>query len=291
MTRSTGGPSRVLLAIVLLAMILSLLPTRFLRPWSNDLGAIAQGLTVPLADPATRLSAILRPASGGLELDGRTLPQIREELERYRASYLDMRRERDELLEELELLTAVRRAGGDVSFTTRPARIVGRSTQSRNQILQLNVGTLGGAFEVGTVAVVNAVHLVGRVSRVGRLTSELVPISDPSIGPLRAFVLGDGEAPVRISILGGLMPAGDGTLVGDVERDAPVEVGMEVRLDDAAWPPTAQMMILGDIEFIRPKDQSPLRKTIVVRPRFPIVQLDRVILKIEGGRAAGSGGS
>ena len=160
----------------------------------------------------------------------------------------------------------------DAPIRTFHARVVGTSSDPTDGLLTVRAGRDRGVTEGDSVAVVNGVHLVGRVVDVRRATSSVLPISRPSAGYIEALVILDDEGrTVRCQVRG----TSAGTLRGDLaEGAAGVEPGQEVRLLDSAWPESAQMLILGRVERApERKENAPLRLVVTVRPD---VQLDRV---------------
>ena len=88
---------------------------------------------------------------------------------------------------------------------------------------------------------------------------------------------------------------GSGTLRGDVEfQDPPAGVsveqaidrrlqpGVEVVLDDPAWPESAQMFTIGIVERVEQDENQPLRSVIVVRPRdgLELRRVREVVLRV-----------
>ena len=86
-----------------------------------------------------------------------------------------------------------------------------------------------------------------------------------------------------------LRAPGDGTLDGDIARDADVGVGDIVFLADASWPESAQFMRIGEIVAIEDKEQNPLRRMIVVRPVYQVYDISAVTLLIEERSASEAG--
>ncbi len=163
------------------------------------------------------------------------------------------------------------------------ARMTGRSPDRSGGLVRLNVGTRDGVT-AGTVAVFRGVHLIGRVAEdVGRLSCSLIPITNPAVGLVEAFIEPEEErlAPVATAPRVQLRPDGTGGLVGDVGRDRAVREGATVRLSDPAWPETAQGMIVGFVESVSGKETEPLLGSVVVRPQYRAHLLVSVTLKID----------
>jgi hypothetical protein len=152
----------------------------------------------------------------------------------------------------------------------------------------------------GTIAICNGVHLLGRVTQdVTRVKCTLLPLLNVDTGYLIGVVIPREGAPnigERPNIQ--LKPTGDGTFTADADQSLSIRPGDEVRLNDEAWSPAAQMMVIGYVESVEPKPSEPLRNIVTVRPRYHVAQLPQVILKIElygendnDGEASRNGGS
>ena len=86
-----------------------------------------------------------------------------------------------------------------------------------------------------------------------------------------------------------LIPTGSGTFTAQVDRSVDIGEGDLVRLDDPSWPPTAQMMVLGEIVSVQVNDMEPLRNTILVKPAYQVHQVAYVTLIVAESAAALAG--
>ncbi len=281
----------VFLAVLGVVGLLSLgAPTRYLR-WVNDLAAVVRLPTVPFALAGTKLQVWLRGSDDaplGAEHD---LAHYRSEMHNYLALYHAERLRARALQERIEQLERTRIEGGNVEFKPVTASIVGRNTQSGGEVFELNVGS--STVQPNAVAVYDGSHLIGRISAVHPLTSLLIPITDPAIGPLQAAITPEGaddERALADQTLTLLTARGDGTLEGEVEREAGVMVRDFVLLDDPTWPRTGRAMIIGRVISVESIEESPLRQRIVVQPSYLASRLSSVTVKVEqtGARAVGA---
>lgn len=170
------------------------------------------------------------------------------------------------------------------------ASVIGASSDLADGLLTVRAGRDEGVTERETVAVVNGVHLVGRVESVAARTSRVRPITRSGAGWIQALVYIDrpGGKAYRCQLRG----ADDGTLKGDLEEGAQgIEPGQEVRLQDADWPDTAQMLVLGRVESVGAKEGAPLRSVIIVRPDLQLERVRRVVLRIPAAPAGEIGGT
>ena len=64
--------------------------------------------------------------------------------------------------------------------------------------------------------------------------------------------------------------------------DRRLQPGVEVVLDDPAWPESAQMFTIGIVERVEQDENQPLRSVIVVRPRdgLELRRVREVVLRV-----------
>lgn len=283
--------SRAFLAAVALIFILSLLPSSLLG-WVGDLSSIVRLPIAPLSDLGNSAAAWLRPAQAPheeLPPEAREfVTNLEEQRDRYARLYHASSQRIAELQEQLTQLQQVPIDTLEAPVSLLRARITTRHPSEPNAPVQLNRGARQGVA-TSSIAVYNGVHLVGRVTDVTAVSCSLNPLTHAGTGLLRAAVLpaADDTISVREAARVALKPAGDGSFTGDVVRDREVKIGDNVRLFDAAWPVSAQAMIIGVVVDVRTKDDQPLRHEIVVRPRYTVAQLADVTLIVEDHTAAG----
>lgn len=277
------------LAALGLALALSFLPLRRLT-WVSDLSGIVTAPTVPFGDVTRRVVVWLKssPTRG----ETAETAALRQEIDRFRTLYHAERERVEELRQRIEQLERTREIDPGVAFDALTATITGRNTQSAGELYVLNRGSARRALP-GSVVVYNGVHLVGRIETVTALTSLMIPITDPAVGPIEGFAApasGDdsrnvsGQRPRTF-----LTPQKDGTLTGDIARDAGVREGDLILLADPSWPRTAWARIVGTVVSVKPRDDSPFRDSLVVRPRFTAANLASVTILVESGEGADGG--
>jgi len=276
------GAFQLLLAAIAGAIALSLFtPTRHLH-WITDLAAVVRLPAVPLTHLATKARVWLR-GGGGVQIEEEhDLEYYRSEMHNFLTLYNAERLRARSLQERIEQLERARIEGGDVLFEPVIASVVGRNTQSAGEVYELNVGS--SKVQSNAVAVYDGSHLIGRIAETNALTSLLVPITSPAIGPLQAYVTPERAADDRRmadQVLTLLTPRGDGTFEGEVEHDSGVMVRDFVLLDDPTWPKTGRAMIIGRVVSVEPKQESPLRVHIVVQPTYAAANLSSVTIKVE----------
>jgi len=281
-------------ATVALLAITALAPARFLD-WVGWFGGLASTVFTPISDPLTRVSRWVAPATRVEESNEQIVALERDRDELRRRLLASRRREA-----ELEALIADLRAGlsraPDVPVVQLIRPVVGASSDPSSGLVRVKAGRRDGVTP-NTVTTVRGVQLHGQVVSVDALECVVMPITEPESGLLRGRVLLDrlGEA----WLLCQLAPTGQGTLRGDVEFPDPsragavtlpeLEPGMEVVLDDPAWPESAQMFTIGLVERVEPDDEQPLRSNIVVRPRdgLELRRVREVTLRVARGPGLG----
>ena len=282
---------RPLIITSLVVLVLAFLPTRWLIPWTGDLGAIIALPLTPLGHAAGSALALVRPADEEPLPDPDEVNRIIDERDAYRGRWHAARLQVEKLENELAQLQGARERGIGTDWTPRNAVVVRHQLGGGGGPLRLNLGLRQGVTE-GTVAVVNGDRLVGRVAGdVAQLSSLLVPIGSintDSRHDFQARILPSGgeelgaDDGVRIH----LHSNGDGQLVGMIEREprarTTVRPGDEVRMGrDPAWPATAWAMLVGTVVSVESIDEQPLRQRVVVRRIVEPERLLGVTLKIQ----------
>jgi len=294
MPQSKARVSRPFLIALAITVILCLAPTRWLG-WVNDVASIVRLPVAPLGDLGNTAARWLRPPPtrfADLPPDVRELVQnLEEERDRFERLYHAAASRAAELQEQLEQLQQVPVDTLSAPVSLLRAQITSRNPADSSGPVQLNRGSRHGV-QRGAIAVYNGVHLLGRVADVSPVSASLHPITHSATGLLRASVFPTGADDATVHEAGrvALRPTGDGRFIGDVAQQHPVQPGDVVRLFDHAWPASAQAMIIGTVSDVRAKDDQPLRRIVVVEPRFRISELSDVTLIVEDQRAVGSGG-
>jgi cell shape-determining protein MreC len=289
MAKFNLSPSRALTLAIGLTGFVSLLPARWLG-WTGILAEIVALPVQPLADAGVRLARWLRPLEGEAG-ESQGLRDLRAELEATRGLLHAERLKVEGLLEEIEAMREARAFRPGVEMTPLYARVVGLPPDRGQGPVRLGAGSRHGV-EAGAIAVYRGGHLLGRVAPdVSRLSSRLVPLTDPATGLVEAIVIPAAdplrglENTPRLQ----LAPDGHGALTGDLDRNVSVQRDDLVRLADPLWPDSAQGLIIGTVVSVVPKDLQPLLSAITVRPRFQAQRVGAVTLIIEraGAREGG----
>ena len=258
-----------------------LMPTSWMRPCTGTLAGIVNVPVQPFGDFAVRLRNWIWSPDDPLAPESDKVRYLTEQLEMARQLAHARQWQIEALEEEIRELTDARRFDrGQSTFETLFARITGRSASG---LLRLNAGTRHGV-KAGAVAVFRGGHLIGRVAGdVGRLSSWLVPLTDPATGLLEVVLLpADGsEIDLRAAPRLQLVADGAGGLVGDLPRDVPIQRGDLVEVADPTWPESAWGLKVGVVDAVSVNEKHPLRSQVRVLPRFAAHRLASVTLKIE----------
>jgi len=281
MARRDAAHHRALVFAVIAALALSLAPSHWTSFWIDWFREPVTFLFRPIAHPLTSVSRSIRPARGAAEESPRLA-----ELQRERDAQTLVNRRLQRRIEELEA-TIEQLQQGVPAAPAAPIRqiaapVTGGSSDPADGVMQVGAGRRQGVVPGATVAVARAVNLVGRVIEVDQRSCWVLPITTRPRGEgEHGWIEGRVEVgdDLASSFRCQVRPMGDGTLAGDVVRDAVgVEAGQIVRLDDPAWPASAQMLILGAIERVERKENQ--RLVITVRPAVAIDRVSDVVLRV-----------
>jgi len=275
-----GTNDKALPAAVLVLLIASFLPARFLVPVSW-FGGLVWMLAAPVSQPLRMVGGWLAPPGAGAA-DPEEIAQLKRQAEEFRTLYLNEQARNKDLLGQMAQLKLMVELNPSVSTRLLKAPVIGASSDSSGTELNIRAGTTLGVHQNDVVAV-EGVQLFGSVRRASARESWILPITAKAQGRIEGQVMIEDGRGVACSLL----PSGDGTLRGDVAYDEAdpdasraVAVGQTVRLDDGQWPASAQMLVLGLVESVEPAPDSPLRPVIVVRPLIALERATEVIVRI-----------
>lgn len=257
-------------------LLLSLLPTGWLVPWTSRLSEIVRLPLVPLGDIATS-------ARVWLTVDD-SLVATRDEfdlLERERNEYRRLYHASAERVRELEGLVGSLRGLPPVDavgeYVAIEVDVIGSDPSAGRGPLQVNAGTRRG-LRAGGVAIHRGDVLVGRVMReVGPTTAWIQPALETGLIDARVTPASLSEAGGREGAAVQLEPAGDGWRT-TVDRSVVVAPGMVVRLHDAGWSRFAQGLAIGLVREVTPLESNPTRLEIRIRPVEDPRRLDRFLV-------------
>lgn len=279
----TNAPDRAMSAVVLAFVLACFLPAGLSGPaaWLGDLASI---ISAPISRPLRIVAGWVAPAAPG-RTDPEVVRALRDERDHFEFLYNRERAANEELRRQMEQLRLVAALNPDSSTRLVMAPVIGRPSDPSSPLLELRAGHAQGVNRNDAIAV-GGVQLLGRVERASERTSLALPITARASGRILGMVMTSESGGLECA----LEPTGDGRLRGDVafvdpdrEPDvAPVRAGQTVRLRDAEWPASAQMLVIGTVESVGPAPDSPLRQVVVVRPGVALDRVTEVIVRASG---------
>lgn len=279
-------------ALVLVVTIVLAFAPRGLLGWTGDVAEIVRVPTRPFTHLGVRLGHWIRPPetmTADVPAEAREIvAHLEREVERFKQLYAAEQMEARRLRRTLAQLQRVPMES-PVPVRLLSASIVARPPAGQFAPVQLNRGSSHGV-RPGAIALYEGVHLVGRVSDVTPIGSTMVPLVNKAIGLIQAQVMppdvrdidkGEADGGDEHEWLVQLEVTGDGTFTAAVDESLPIQEGDEAIVDDPMWPDAARGMIIGRVTSIEDIEELPLRKRVVITPRFNVYGLANVTLKIE----------
>ena len=291
---STKAPRTPLLALSALLLTLALLPPNwigFVGWFAGVLDLLVAPVQSPVAASVRWLRGPARPAA-----DDPALAELRRQADELKAQRLQDWDEIQRLRRQLVTLQRAPLLDSAAPIAQLVAEVIGAHADAASSLLKLKAGSLNGV-PTDAVAVVDGVHLVGRVVDVEPRLCRVRPITDRSAGPIDGIIIPSDPGPLlapdplALSLETPLTPTGDGRLSGPVEvrssrPDLPmpeIKPGLVVRLrgsprpGGSPWPAPARMLILGTVERVETASND--RPIIFVRPAYSTTDLAEVVLR------------
>lgn len=280
-----GSQLRLALVVVFL-VITSFLPARMLT-WASWIADPVQSIVAPWQHALGRAAAWARSRTASSPLSTKDLEAV-EELRRQRNAAEFALVQANAQIEELRKRIAEVARGMELNnlpVTPVAAPVIGGAADLSTRALTVKAGRRQGV-DVGNVAVVGGVHIVGLVQRVADRDCIVLPITDKAAGIVEGrIMIGDTTPGPKCQLL----PDGRGGLRGPVEDDPrfrdpsgralPINAGTVVRLYDRAWPLSAQGLIIGQVVSSEPLPESPLRPVVTVVPIEPIERASEMTIR------------
>jgi len=285
MNRPPITPKRVLIAIAVLLLLSSQLPTGA----ATAIASIPRAFVGFISKPAAmlqRMSATLRPGRGyapDFSPDG----DLAEQLAYTKQQLIDAKAYISTLEQDIARLRNISESLGQIDaiidlegIKLVGSPVLGFNGDLENPILTLGVGTNKGIRE--GLAVVWGAGLVGRVVSASQQTSDvqLITAADNKIQVRIAKPNRDGlTEPLPAFIRVG--DDGRSFVTEDFALDAPVETGDLVHLADGSWQSRARGFIVGVVTEANAHESRPyLNKYVVIRPRLPLPTLTQVAVLV-----------
>lgn len=276
--------------MVVLLLIVSILPARWLAPWSGRIGELASLPLVPLGDGFTAIRVWLEP--GGIREDPRTAEVWKTEAGIYRRKFHAAQQEVQRLQRELNTLGRFTTAAvmDDAPPSLVPANVVAIDpSPGGEQLVRINKGSNFG-IRPGGVALHDQDVLVGYVlDTIERSSATIRPMHSRETRPIKAVIPIPDDDPDSPAPIEQLLLEPDGTgWTATVPKKYAVQKGWEVRLSDEDWPKWAQGCLLGRVESAETSTANPNWNELSIQPSNPIHRLRRILVVSESDGSPGT---
>lgn len=267
---------------ILVTIVLALAPQKLLR-WTSDFAEIIRVPMRPFSHVGVRLGQWVRPPESytlDVPEEARELVEhLQREADHFKQLYTAEQMEVASLRQTLEQIQRVP-PESRLRVHLLGASIIARTPADGFAPVQLNRGSSHN-LTVGSIALYEGVHLVGRISDVTAIGSTLLPLVHPNTGLLLARIATSYELKIDDWPVVQIEIPGDGTFIADVDETYSILEGADAIMDDPTWPAASRGMSLGRVTAIEDIEDQPLRKRLIITPRFQVYELSRVTLKIE----------
>lgn len=286
MNRPPITAKRVLIAVVVLLLLLSQLPSNAATKVSYVPRTFIAWITRP-ATLLTSISTTLRPShydspmstgEGSLE---EQLAYAKEQLEQAKIHYDRLEQENFRLRNINENLAIISALVESEHIDYVGAKVIGFNGDLKNPILTISIGSAQEGVREG-LAVVWGADLVGKVVSTSVQTSDVKlitaagtklqvritpPTVDPNSTPMPAYLE--------------LAKDGRSFQTDEFALDSPVKVGDLALLADESWQSRARGFIVGTVTQAGPHPDRPLlNKRVIVRPNRALASLDSVVVLV-----------
>jgi len=275
-----ASPNRSFYTAAAVMLIACFLPAGF----AGWLGGRVGELTIPLSAPLEKLSMIVRAVPDRLDADDPRLVSLEAKNKEQSVYITQLEARAASLQRQLDRLQELKAIDPSYRYVTasRVAESLGKS-----DLFKVSLGSLSGV-RVGSLALYQGYQLLGRVSAVSPRSATITPITSKEYGTITALVIAEDDAFENATSCS-LDPVGDGTFRGDLGEQSPVKVGLRVVYRDPDPRQINTGPLIGVIEKVSAKDDSPLWNTIIVRPESNLDDVSVVDLKIPRGSASDGG--
>lgn len=260
MKKALLSQKRVIAALSVILFVTSLLPARFVQPVTSTPHDVVMAILTPLCAPLNALAGAIRSPADLTVMSGSD-EQLQRELLAMHALLEQTRDELAETREQLRKITLMQSQHPLRGVALMPAKVIDGTPG--NQRLTINQGTRDGVA-VG-MAVTDGGNLVGRISRTGAASADILPIVAAGTR-LAVSIWPMSDADVRPTVAS-IRADGDGcTFLGQVSDRAPVKVGDLAHLDDDGWPAEVQRFVVGMVVAVgKDQDDPALRNSIRIQ--------------------------
>ncbi len=288
MGRRRLSPRRALAIAAGIVLVLALLPTRYSK-WVGWFGRPTMIAIGPAAEPINRLAQWALPRRTG-PAQPEQVEALTQEVEKFRTMWRQSEARLADSERRLADIQRGRALNPNLDLAPIVAPVIGSAADPSSGLLRARAGRDRGV-QRDDVVVVGGVHLVGKVVDASALECSILPITQRGAGYIEGVVDVPGVDAAALPRCQ-LLPGPGGELSGEFERDAAgVDLGLLVRLRDPGWPASAQMLVIGKVVAIRPKESQPLRQVIVVRPEMDFRRLGEALIYASGPAASAPEGA
>jgi hypothetical protein len=250
---------RILGLFVILLVISSWLPSR----WARRVSKGPRDFLVAILVPAQWIQGTATPITDRSDLRGdrRGESQLQNDHAEAIRQMVSLRFKLEQANLRIAKLTAIRSRLGMQGVALREARIINRSGRPGKEVLTLDVGSRDGV--TGGLAVVDGIHLVGRVMSVTSARCTVRPINTvPS--HLAARVRAPKAKLDRAAAQILLEAAPDGRRFTErINVGLSIQGGELAHLTDRNWPDLAQGFVIGKVTNVVKDQNDPLQHRLV----------------------------
>ncbi|MAD78715.1 MAG: hypothetical protein CMJ51_05005 [Planctomycetaceae bacterium] len=269
-----------------MVLVVSVLPARWLTPWTGRLGELVGLPLVPLGDGMTAVRIWLEGEPPGT-VDSVEADQLWKEVAYFRRELSAAREKIRSLRAQLAAVQQFEDLLTDEGL--RPRTVIARTvrttpTRSGEHLVVVNKGR-GFGVTPGAIAIHNEDILVGYVLEgVGSTTATIRPLPSVETGRIRGIIASDDDSnPVQVM----LAPEGDGwTSAIPTAMKQRVTVGSMVRLSDDRWR-WAQGYRIGRVAGIEPLESNPTLQTLTIEPLADPQEVRSLLLICDPPEGAG----
>jgi len=268
--------------IAALALVLALLPARFLEAWTNDLSRIVSVPVVPIMHGGMALRDWIRPPREAFDPRAPEVIELEMSAERYRTLFEQSRLKTESLEREVGELKGIRGRIADPRVQLATASVVGVDPTRSGGLVRVNVGSRHGVHRDAPVIARGDVFAGVVAQEPGEFVSMVRPAARCSLA-VRLYPA-DGATPDRApAAYAGtvLKPADGGIWLGDLfASDIDVRVGDIARLADERLGDVSRGLRVGIVRRILPSEENPLVRRVEVEPIATLVGEPTVVVAI-----------